>query len=84
MPSIRLPATDEPFERYKERLATFIRRRVPDKFDAEDILQDSSRSFLGRAIQLTRSSRSARGCFAWLAIASLMFFAKKGRSDSPI
>lgn len=46
MPSIRLPAAGEALDRYRERLANFIRRRVPDRFDAEDILQDVLYEFL--------------------------------------
>ncbi len=46
MPNIQLPAAGEAFERYKERLGSFIRRRVPDRFDAEDILQDVLYEFL--------------------------------------
>lgn len=35
------PATaNEVLDRYRARLANFIRRRVPDRFDAEDILQE--------------------------------------------
>jgi len=33
-------ATSDVLERYGPRLAKFIRRRVPDRFDAEDILQE--------------------------------------------
>lgn len=40
VPSVRLPVASEALDRYKERLAGFIRRRVPDRFDAEDIFQD--------------------------------------------
>jgi RNA polymerase sigma factor (sigma-70 family) len=32
--------TNDVIERYRTRLARFIRRRVPDRFDAEDILQE--------------------------------------------
>lgn len=46
MPSIRLPAANEALERYRERLASFIRRRVPGRFDAEDIFQDVLYEFL--------------------------------------
>jgi len=46
MPSIRLPATGEAFERYKERPARLIRRWVSDRFDAEDILHDVLYEFL--------------------------------------
>lgn len=46
MPSVRLHAASEAFERYRERLASFIRRRVPDRFDAEDIFQDVLYEFL--------------------------------------
>jgi RNA polymerase sigma factor (sigma-70 family) len=46
MPSIRLPAASEALERYRERLASFIRRRVPDRFDAEDIFHDVLYEFL--------------------------------------
>jgi RNA polymerase sigma factor (sigma-70 family) len=46
MPAIRLSAADETLERYGERLASFIRRRVPDGFDAEDIFQDVLYEFL--------------------------------------
>ena len=36
----RPTSAGEVLERYRARLASFIRRRVPDRLDAEDILQD--------------------------------------------
>jgi RNA polymerase sigma factor (sigma-70 family) len=62
MPTIRMPAVGEAFERYRERLASFIRRRVPDRFDAEDIFQDVLYEFLESA----DSGYSIEQIGAWL------------------
>ena len=62
MPGIRLPAANEALERYRERLARFIRRRVPDRFDAEDIFQDVLYEFLESA----DSGYSIEQIGAWL------------------
>jgi RNA polymerase sigma factor (sigma-70 family) len=43
---VRLPATSEVLEHYRERLAAFIAKRVPDRSDAEDIVQDVLYEFL--------------------------------------
>ncbi len=49
--SIALPvapkdAATDVLDRYSARLAKFIRRRVPDRFDAEDVLQEVLREFV--------------------------------------
>jgi RNA polymerase sigma factor (sigma-70 family) len=49
MPSVRMRAASQALDRYKGRLASFIRRRVPDRFDAEDIFQDVLYEFLESA-----------------------------------
>lgn len=62
MPRVRLPATSEALERYRERLASFIRRRVPDRFDAEDIFQD----VLYELLESADSGYSMEQIGAWL------------------
>jgi RNA polymerase sigma factor (sigma-70 family) len=40
MCAVQRSIIDQVLERYRRRLTNFIRRRVPDRFDAEDILQE--------------------------------------------
>jgi RNA polymerase sigma factor (sigma-70 family) len=62
MPRVGLPPANDALERYKERLASFIRRRVPDRFDAEDIFQDVLYEFLASG----ESDYSIEQIGAWL------------------
>lgn len=49
MAAERNEAAPDALERYGARLAKFIRRRVPDRFDAEDILQEVFYQFVESA-----------------------------------
>ncbi len=60
----------ETVRRERGRLRNFIRRRVPDAGEAEDILQDVLYEFV-EAYRLPEPlSRSGRGCSGLRAIAS--------------
>ncbi len=69
-------------KREQSRLRNFIRRRVPDPGDAEDILQDVFYRLVEANRLLMPSSTSLAGCFASPAIASRIYFARRSRRIS--
>jgi RNA polymerase sigma factor (sigma-70 family) len=62
MSDVRQPAADEVVQKYGSRLANFIRRRVPDRLDAEDILQEVFYEF----IELGEPGHPMEQIGAWL------------------
>src|ERR1700680_2773984 len=61
------------------RLRNFIRKRVADESDAEDILQDVFYELVEAYRMLSRSSRLARGYSAWHGIGSPTSFEREGQ-----
>ncbi len=68
----------------RSRLRNFIRRRVPDPRDAEDILQDVFCELADANRLLMPIEHVTAGCFAWRAIASPIFFVRRNRKAFPM
>src|SRR6185437_10207107 len=66
----------ETVRRERTRLRNFIRRRVRDEGDAEDILQDVFSEFVEAYRLMKRLSRQVRGCSGWPGTGLLTGFAE--------
>jgi len=67
----------EAIARDESRLRNFIRKRVAEPGDVEDILQDVFYELVEAYRMLKPSSRSQYGCSALLVIGSSTFFARE-------
>jgi len=64
------------------RLRNFIRKRVPNESDAEDLVQEVFYELVEASRLLMRSNPLPAGCFRWRGIGLRIYSGKRGRRTS--